>query len=842
MRLDGLDEMTLATPWWLFCAVFAPALLSAATLWLPRSAVGRRVALTLVGHFSAFLLVIIHLSRYGVARLGTGGHDGHSEHAPSGATAVIHWVDSVNLNLAFLADGLGAFFALLVGGVGTLIVLYARGYFGPDRDALYRFYPTLGFFTTAMMGIVLSDSMLATILFWEMTSISSFLLIGWEREDKSAVKKAMQAFFTTGLGGVICFGGVLLFGSTHGIWRWSELLTDWTPVIDTPTTAAFGLMLFGAATKSAQWPWHYWLPGAMAAPTPVSAYLHSATMVKAGVFLVARMFPAFSELPAWPVALILPGAITMVWGAVTALNQHDLKRIFAYTTVSQLGLLMCVYGLGALGYMHDGHGLAAIDLDLSQIANHAFYKAPLFLLAGAVAHIAGVRMLPKLHGFAHTGRTGLIMSLLMALAAYALAGGPGTISFPAKEAFLYAIYHAFEVHWSIKALAAAAVVAAACNVAIFVRLTTTLFALPGGLREPHGVDDHAHGHGHHDDHHHDSPFWSSMLWVPAALLVAFQYLGGLLPATWNAAFLTVETNLNYEGFAAGMPALWELHVGVPLLLSMVAIAAGLALGFSPIARGVFVDPHDRIFPALYWLAVTGGGRAFRTVQTGNYRHYVVVVLVTLLSGMIATAVLDPRMLEIAPGSLFEFFPGLLLGILICATALLLPAVKERVVRVLMLGSCGFAVVGMYLLYQAPDLALTQLLFEIISVILFVLVLRMLPEPVSSVNNGRLWRAALATAVGLAMGWMTLVAAGGAGGGTLGTWFTQHSHYGTEATAMRGGGGDNVVNVILVDFRGFDTLGEITVLALAALGVWSLLPGRQSRRDDLTLRSGKAVTT
>lgn len=854
----------------LLMAVLAPLVTGLATMWLPRRAILARVLIAALGPLLSCIFILYHALSQGVVSVDA-----------AVATEVWEWLPSLNLNISFFADGLGIFFGLLVAGIGTLVVIYARAYFGRDEADLFRFYPTLGFFTTAMLGIVLSDYLLLSILFWELTSISSFLLIGWDREDKRAVKLAMQAFFTTGLGGMALFGGILLFGMETDLWRWSELLREATSAevlhdilfyadgsMRGAVLAAFGLMLLGAATKSAQWPWHYWLPGAMAAPTPVSTYLHSATMVKAGIFLTARMLPVFGELPVWPWFILVPGAITMLGGALIALNQHDLKRIFAYTTVSQLGLLMCAYGLGALSFEHGGHLVAAIDWDISQIANHALYKAPLFIVAGAIGHVAGTRSLPALFGFWKQNKA---MVIVMILAGYALAGGPGTISFPAKELFFYAIYHAFEVHWIFKVLAVMAVLTAVCNVAIFIRLLTTLMGWKPGLRDDRqlaelaatGANGAGGGGGEH--HNHGAGFWGAMLWVPAAIIVAGQYVGGLAPPVWNWVFRGLEANINYDVFAAGLPFAWQVHWGIPLIMSLIAFAGGITIGLAPLMRGVVTDPHDRIYPAMYWLCVTGGGRVFRTVQTGYFRHYLIVVLLALVTGLTAAVVLDRDMLRPQFESIMTFPPGLLLGLIICASALMMPMVQQRVVRVLVLGACGFSVVGMYLIYQAPDLALTQLMFELISVILFVLVLRMLPEPVKPrKSRSWIWRSALAGSVGLSIGWMTLLAAGtpnnesavrlaqrldaeaadddpsrGSDLRQLGRFFAATSHEGTSMTGSRGGGGKNIVNVILVDFRGFDTLGEITVLSIAALGVWSLLPGRRAKALAAHERSGES---
>ena len=942
----------MPTVWLLSLAVFAPLLAGVATLFWPRRWYRPRVWVAAIGPAVAFALVLSAgvvehpLGVTGEAREGalegalegapkgegaeagtgktspfapgsslSGVGEGASSHpapgtrnpdpgirnpAPgsrnSNAAAGVEWIPTLHINLAFFNDGLGVFFALLVAGIGLLIVLYARAYFGRDPDELYRFFPTLGFFTTAMLGVVLADYFLLTLLFWEMTSISSFLLIGWDRYDKRAVKLGMQAFFTTGLGGMGLFGGLLILGNETGVWRWSELMAvvsagelsiDTTLDVSNRYMWAFVLMLVGAGAKSAQFPFHYWLPGAMAAPTPVSAFLHSATMVKAGVFLLGRLLPvlglasAGTALALWPWVVIPLGAVTMLYGAVVAIQQHDLKRIFAYTTVSQLGLLTCMYGLGSLAY----HGSPNLDFDITQIANHAFYKAPLFIVAGALGHVAS-RNLTQLHG---AWKHHKAMVLTMLLAGWALAALPGSISFQAKELFVDAVLHSKEAlggwMWVLLAMTLGTAI---CNVAIFVRLVTTLLGLKGSMAMPHHeprdqyeqpeieqagtTEAHSHdaGHGHdspagaghgvaagaHDHHHHETGLWGVMLWLPALLIVSLQYVGGLATPLWNAAFAPLEQIAagHYIGEKfGGVPDLWQVatNPGPAMIVSLLAVVGGVMLGYSKLLRGAIVDWADRIYPAMYWLAVTGGGRAFRVVQTGYLRHYLVMTLGFLLIAFAGVMYLEPAMLSRAAepfDRVFEYWPGLILGAIVCGAALALPIAQSRVLRVLVLGACGFTVVGIYIVYKAPDLALTQLMFELISVFLFLLVLRLLPNPVKSTNGGRTWRVAISVAVGVVFAIMTLVAAPSPerpvdltplGEGLAQTSYEPHPdpETGYAVDDERGGGGKNIVNVILVDFRGFDTLGEITVLCLAAMGVWSMIPRRRrgspERADDTT---------
>ncbi len=867
------------TVWVLTAAIFAPLLCGMATLLLPRRAIGARVLLALAGPIAALTLLGWHVAVHGTS---TG---------PVG----VAWMPMVKLDLAFHADNLGLFFAFLVSGIGLGITLYARAYFGPAKDDLYRFYPSLHLFMTAMIGVALADSFMLLLLFWEMTSISSFLLIGWERDDPSAVRKAMQAFIVTALGGLAMMGGLILMGVHTGAWTFSALLplAEHGGLVTGPVlTWAFVLIFIGAAAKSAQWPFHFWLPGAMAAPTPVSAYLHSATMVKAGVYLTGRLWPLLAvAVPLWPSLIVPIGALTMVYGAFVALQKHDLKQIFAYTTVSQLGLLMCMYGLAAFDY--GGHGAehagvliasaasairphANLIWDVTQILNHALYKAPLFILAGAIGHVAS-RQLPELRGLFHRGRTQRIMAVVMVMAAYALAAGPLTVSFTAKEMFFYQIVHALEATQNpwFWALVAAGIATGMFNVAIFLRIAATLLRRDPAAHANAHHDAHA-GHGH-DDQPHETGFWPAFLWIPGAAIVAFQFIGGTIPGAWEKLFGWLEATPYYF---THFPLVWDAHPGLPLYMSLAAIGLGVVLALSPLLRRVFADPHDHLYPGFYKLCTQGGGRAFGLVQRGHAGFYLGAVAVALI-GLFAWAVTRfPTTLAWPQDAAWEPFgellPGYLLTALVCFGALLMPLVADRAARVLVLGTVGFSVTGIYYLYQAPDLALTQISIEIVSLILFLLVLSMLPRHIPGPPRWVPARILIAVGVGGVMFWLTLTSSVGpqptmpylrADGrpiANLGEFFLRNSHHGMDAAAWTtptgvgvvdrvihhtphtnqhngqhpgagarplhaGGGGDNVVNVILVDGRGFDTMGEITVLGLAALGVWTLL--RRPRRAD-----------
>ena len=813
----GLASTGLAA---LLVAVFAPAVVSAATLLLPKRMIALRTLGSLAGMVGAAVALVMLMQQYPGLGPGTG----------------FALAPSIGLNVTFNPDSLGLFFGLLVSGIGALIVVYARGYFGPDAESLYRFLPTLGLFATAMMGVVLTDDLIGMLVFWELTSLSSFLLIGWHRDQPRAVRLALQALATTGLGGMALLGGLVALGVTTGEWTFSGVNAAIESGAISPAVLglAFVLVFLGGATKSAQWPFHYWLPGAMAAPTPVSAYLHSATMVKAGVYLFARLYPGMSTFDWWAPTLTVVGAATMFWGGYIALRSHELKKLFAYTTVSQLGLLTCVYGLGAWEHVHDGHAEANLIWPVTQILNHAVYKAPLFIIAGAIMHLTGKKLLPELRGLWHSHR---VLALVCLAGAYAMAGGPFTLSFTAKEAFFYQATHAAAVSPWVWSVAVMGVLTAACNVAIFVRLLTT-FLSPAGARAD--GDDHDHGHAP------EGGIWGAGIWWPAAAVVTVQFVGGIAPAWFGGVFARFETHALYWEKLPGI--LYAVaHPSLPLAMTAGAIALGVVVGVSPLLRRAWTDPHNRLYPAVDEATETVGWFALSRLQHGNFRVYACIALAALLAGVMSAGLYRPELLElprIAPLSKAGFsvaVAAVITTVMVCVSALLMPFVRGRVNRVLMLGATGMAVTMMYLLYQAPDLVLTQLMFELIAIMLFLLVLRMLPEePKQRPKGGRIGRAIIGGSVGLVIGFLVLHAAETPDfnpGVRLGDWFLAHSYDGLADTDGRGGGGFNVVNVILVDHRGYDTLGEVTVLGITAIAVLSLIGSAPARKLRAMLSRG-----
>ena len=872
----------------LLLVVFAPLAAGLLTLALPTRATLLRVLLATAGPVASCVLLGLYMARHGVA----------------GGRVSLAWMPGLHLDWAFNADPLGLFFASLVSGIGVLILLYARAYLGPDGPALRRFYPLMSLFMSAMLGLVLADDFLLMLLFWELTSISSFLLIGWDYEDRTAVKNALQAFVTTGTGGLALFGGLVLLGVTTGAWSFTALQS---PLASGAVVGAFCLIYLGVAAKSAQWPLHYWLPGAMLAPTPISAYLHSAAMVKAGIYLLARLWPDLSHLTIWPAIIISIGGFTMVFAAFVAVQRDVLKQILAYTTISQLGLLAAAFGLAH--YRHEGE--PNLIWGNGQILNHALYKAPLFILAGGTAHALGAKALSDLRGAWHRGGSWRLYAVLFLLAAAGLAALPGTFSFFMKEAFLYQVWHALHDGGSklLWLLVIAAVCTSAFNVAIFCRFAQTFFGHGTvGVAHSDGEAALAAGSGltdrnpaakaasptpsepeaHH--HAHDSAFWAAMLWLPAALLIALQLFGGLAGPVFAGLLKPVESSPFY--FEPRDISLLHvaLHPSVPLLLSGIGIALGLFVGLGPILRRVQSDPHDKLFPLAYGLIVRGGGRLFALFQNGRLRWYVLasfacLVAIIAWSGHVSFWGGYERFAWPTDGtalpSITKYPAAWTLCGLISLGAILLVFVRDRATRVLILGSVGFSVTGMFYVYHAPDLAITQLSVEIVSLILFLLVLNLLPRE-SPGDRSLLWlRLPAAVAVGLVGFGVTLYSATGdrpprpatladaAAPATLGDWFLRNSYVGTDTafvprdlagggtvdrgaahadsfgshpphgehagpdtvTLHKGGGGNNVVNVVVVDQRGYDTMGEITVLCIAAMGVWTLLRQPPTSRDE-----------
>ncbi len=707
-------------------------------------------------------------------------------------TARIDWIPSLGLNLTLMLDGLGFFFALLILGIGLLIITYARFYLARD-DHMGEFFTYLLLFQGAMVGIVLSDNILLLLVFWELTSLSSFLLIGYWKHLPEGRQGARMALAVTGMGGLAMIGGMLLLGQIAGSYDLSVILQNRDLIQESPLyVPALLLILLGCFTKSAQFPFHFWLPHAMAAPTPVSAYLHSATMVKAGIFLMARMWPVLSGTPEWFVIVTSAGLITMVLGAMIALFKHDLKALLAFSTVSHLGLITMLLGTGtAFGAM------AAIF----HILNHATFKAALFMSAGIIDHETHTRDIRRLGGLRH------LMPItfgIATLAALSMAGIPLLNGFLSKEMMLEEATHTvlFNSPWLVPALAT---FGSLFSAAYCFRLIGHVFL--GPVRDDYPAKPHDPGSG---------------LWLPPALLVVLVVVIGVAPFLAEPFVKLVTASV--LGEAAEVPkAYFKIWHGlVPaLFMSVAAVVGGLLLMmvYNPALRlwdGTPRPEAKTIFDAIIAVAVRSARKVIHALHDGAFSRYGAIMAVTVIgAGYYAwvTGSVGEATREMQTATPIQMAGWLML---VGATGGLVFLHRDRLLSLILIGIVGLMVSIGFVLFSAPDLAMTQFTVEVVTIILLLLALNFLPNatPVESSVLRRTRDSVIAIAGGLATMALSYHY-------LLRDAVTSPISEFHLANSYKGGGGTNVVNVILVDFRGFDTYGEIIVLGIAALLIYAL---------------------
>ncbi len=713
----------------------------------------------------------------------------------AGASQVIPWVPGLDVALAFRLDGLSGLFVLLISGIGTLVVLYAGGYLA-GHAMLGRFFVFLMLFMGAMLGLVLADDVIALFVFWELTSLASYLLVGFQSEKPEARRAALQALLITGTGGLALLAGLILAALAGGSWRLSDLIVAGEAIRGHGLyLPAMVLIMLGSFTKSAQWPFHSWLPGAMQAPTPVSAYLHSATMVKAGVYLLARLDPAFGGTAAWTTTLLVIGGITMLAGLMLALLETDLKLILAWTTVSALGALVFLIGPAT-----EEGARAAVAFLLT----HALYKGALFMAAGNVDHEAGTRDLRNLSGLI---RAMPITFAATAVSSASMAGIPLSLG------------------WVSKAITKAAAIEAGgfLPLSVITFATLLLVAIAGMVAiEPFLGQKSEAAH-----EAHEAP--PSMLTGPVAL-ASLSLLFGLFPDLVSDAVLAPAASA-----VAGSPLAVEAKVIKPfdwtLGLTFVAFAAGAALYVLWQRRAE--RWRDRLDPVLsrgpdagYDRALAGLARLAswqtRLWQPGLLHRYTaatfsVIVLVTaaaLFRGDLRLAFPVDRV------RLIEVVVLALTG----AAAIVAALATTRLLAVTALGMVGIGVALIFMLFGAPDLAITQFMVETLVVVLLALVLVRLPgfRLSAAADRPRALHAAIAGATGLLVIVLLLGVLAEPFDPRLSEWFARASV--PEAF------GHNIVNVILVDFRAIDTLGEIIVVFAAALAGLAAIAARAARKD------------
>ncbi|WP_439510888.1 putative monovalent cation/H+ antiporter subunit A [Marinimicrobium koreense] len=699
------------------------------------------------------------------------------------------WLPGLDIHLSFLLDGLSLLFALLITFIGIFILVYAGSYL-QGHAYLGRFYVILLLFMASMLGLVLSDNLMSLFVFWELTSVTSYLLIGFNHEDKEARKLALQGLLVTVAGGLALMAGIVLLAGMADSYSISEVLARSEGFQDSPLlTGAIICLLLGAFTKSAQFPFHFWLPNAMAAPTPVSAYLHSATMVKAGVYLMARLNPALGDQWLWTTLLCVAGATTMLLGVYLAYSATGIKKVLAYSTIMALGTLTLLIGIGTQYAMV---GFAAFLL------GHSLYKGALFMLAGALDHATGTKDLMRMGGLR---RVMPLTAAAAVIAGLSLAGLPPLFGFVAKELLLEAVLsvEAYQI-----LLLVVTVLAASLGIAVAASVVLKPFwgAVEDTPKTPH-----------------ETPF--PMLLGPWVLALV-SLLFGLVPSLADNLLVAAAAE-SVRGAPVDVSlALW-LGVNTPLLLSILSLLVGIGLyavwrrSRTGLARfnGVIarVGPEAGYFRCLDGLVGLAGWQT-RVLQNGVMGNYMITLVLTtaILAGYTLLSQHGLTLaLDLSEVSLYEIFIALLMVI----ASLYVILTGSRLGAVAGLGVLGFMVALIFIHFSAPDLGITQVLVETLTVILLVLVLFRLPgfarysTPFEVVRDG-----VVAIIFGAVMTLLILTAIDVRLFETISSYFVEASY--------PEGKGRNIVNVILVDFRALDTLGEIFVLGIAALGVFSML--------------------
>jgi len=719
------------------------------------------------------------------------------------------WLPALGVDLALKLSGHEALFLLLVSFIGGLILIYGGAYLA-GHPHVPRFFLLIQLFMASMLGVILADDLILTFVFWELTSITSFLLIGFKHDDPGARKAALKALLVTGGGGLALLAGLIILSQITGVSRFS-LLPEQLGLIRGSALfpLAFFLILLGAFTKSAQIPFHFWLPGAMSAPTPVSAYLHSATMVKAGVILLAKLWPALASLDLWRYTVTPVGAATLLTGAIMAATQTDLKRLLAYSTVSMLGAMTMLLGFG---------DAFALKTALFLLLTHGLYKASLFMVAGTIDHAAGTRDFRALSGL---GRSMPWLAVAGVLAALSMSGVPPTLGFISKELLYEAT---LLLPRSTSGLIVIAVIASAFGVAVaWVSGARPFFGQPNE-REIHRPE--------------------RGLVLPPLILALLGIIPALFPSLLDRGLISPA--VASLGGAGPVPGLSLWHGFTPVLgLSALTLLLGFIIcrwRHALIHRSDKLAFLSRITPtALYH---TGWDRLLRCatlltgwIQHGQLRIYVRVILIAAAVLILQAVLLSKGNFSLAstvPVRPFELMVVLMMG----ASAIAAARSQSRLSAILSLGGVGYSVAMLFTAYGAPDLAITQLLVETLTVVLFSFVILKLPQIRIITKSGeRFWDVVIASAAGVAM--------------TLVVWKSVHVRVhdsispGLVERSATEAYGLNVVNVILIDFRALDTLGEITVLALACLGVTALISGRKrgepKRLEIATKQEGRRET-
>ncbi|EON74362.1 Na+/H+ antiporter subunit A [Lysinibacillus sphaericus] len=740
--------------------------------------------------------------------------------------AELPWIPSLDISVVSYLDGLSLLFSLLITGIGSLVVLYSIFYLDKHKEKLHNFYVYLLLFMTAMLGVVQSDHLITLYFFWELTSISSFLLIGyWYTRDASRFGALKSMMITVG-GGLMMLGGFILLYLMGGTYSIRELIVMAPNLVEHPLfTWSLVLLLLGAFTKSAQFPFYIWLPDAMEAPTPVSAYLHSATMVKAGIYLVARFTPIFavSELWVWLVTAV--GLFTLFWGSFFAVKQTDLKGILAFSTVSQLGLIMSLLGAGAGAFHVNGAADSvfrfAAFAAMFHLINHATFKGSLFMIAGIIDHETGTRDIRKLGGLMS------IMPLSFTVAAigsFSMAGLPPFNGFLSKEMFLTAMLalKEFELYGFDTWGALFPIVAWIASIFTFIYSCYFVFRTFTGQYKPQ----------QYAKIPHEAPI--GMLISPM-ILAAFVVIIFFIPNLIGDTFVKPAVQA-IQPFLYDAPGDIDIHVSAwhgltpELFMTIGIVIIGVLLFVAlPKWQGLYKlfprsltlnNAYDKIMQGLD----VGLNRISRLYMTGSMRHYLLYMFSGIVAIVLGTLfVKDAFSISFEGAAPIRLYEIILIFVLVIGTATTIVA-KSRLTAIIGLGSVGYTVALFFVIFNAPDLALTQLVIETISVALFLMAFYHLPKLGKREERMRfqLNRAIISIAVGVMV---TLIALSAHSQ----KFIPSISKYYEETVYSLAGGG-NIVNVILVDYRGFDTLFEITVLSIAGMAILAMIKLRMNRKE------------
>lgn len=749
--------------------------------------------------------------------------------------AEVSWIPSLNVNFSFYLDGLSILFALLITGIGSLVVLYSIFYLSMHKESIHHFYIYLLMFMGAMLGVVLSDNLIVLYTFWELTSISSFLLIAfWYKREKSRYG-AQKSMLITMLGGFAMLAGFVLLYLMTGTFSIREIIAN----LDLITghvwfVPAMLLILLGAFTKSAQFPFHIWLPDAMEAPTPVSAYLHSATMVKAGIYLAARLTPIFGGTGEWFWLVSAFGLITLFWGSFSAVKQTDLKAILAFSTVSQLGLIMSLLGIGSAA-LYYGYGeeselyVLAMTAAIFHLINHATFKGALFMVAGIVDHETGTRDIRKLGGLASLMPITFTFAMI---GAFSMAGLPPFNGFLSKEMFFTGVLNASRMDiFHMDTLGVLfPIVAWLASVFTFIYCFLFVFRTFTGKKQLDQLPKKPH----------EAPL--GML-LPPAVLVSLVVIFGLFPDI--VSFSLIEPAL-----AAVYPNLLmagdEFHVHIyfwhgwttELYMTIGVVLLGGFMYWIGSSLGLYGKSQKKLWlNVLYDSSLIGierlSSRVTNTYMTGSVRDYLVyifgfiIVVVGFLYVQTGAASYIGQGVY-APFSIYETALAAVMAIAAIAAIF----ARDRLSLIILVGSVGYMVSLFFVLFRAPDLALTQLIVETVSVSLFLLCFYHLPKLKKELSTlrFRLGNLLISIGVGLIVMLIALAASGSRLFETIAGYYIENSY--------KLAGGDNVVNVILVDFRGFDTMLEITVLGIASLGIFTMIRLRDNMLTPLAANAPK----